>query len=249
MLFEFEDCGKHRHQNAHSPLSFKARPTDAVHIPLKKCVTNFWFKFGNLGDHPIQKQVRQLLEHKGEMGVQDTVLYQHYQSFQPKTYREAAEIRTDSPLMLPMAQHSSGKYLPIQLRTVANEEAWIAALSNASDIPDWDQNIVGPQTQEKILSELKRITSIIQSIARDGYSPNLYKDGFVRGVFIEMGQDWKFLVTAGMHRLAVMSNLGYADFLAKLQPGWPPVLDVSNPSLPRDLREYLRLFFKEEKSS
>ena len=166
MLFEFEDCEEQRSKTSHSPSAFKTRPTDTVQIQLNKCVTNFWFTFGRCGNHPLQEQVRQLLEQKGEMGVHDTVLYKHYQKFQPQSYREAAEIRRGSPLSNPLANQSSRKYLALQQKIVGTKEGWVNALSNAPDIPDWDQNVVGPQTQEKIMSELKRVTSIIQSLAK-----------------------------------------------------------------------------------
>lgn len=246
MLFDFENCDNQRLQGTHSPSEFKARPTDIVHIQLDKCVTNFWFQFGTHGNHPLQKQVHQLLKQKGEMSIHDTVLYKHYQTFQPQTYTEAAETLTRSPLPQPLGQLSTRKYLPIQQRSLVNEQAWKNGLDRTPQMPDWDQNIIGPQTQEKIMSELNRVTGLIQSLAKDGYSPHLFRDGFVRGVYIEMDQDWRFLVTAGMHRLSVMSNLGYAEFAAKIQPGWPPVLDANDLGLPDDLREYLRLFFNKD---
>jgi hypothetical protein len=244
MLFEFEEV-KARLRLPLSPSDAKRSKSDLVHIPIDRCSSHFWFNYGSGGDHPMQKQAMQLVRARGDLSVTETALCVHYNVFQPRTYGEAAKLRHRRAIDNPLGELSATKYLPLRELKTSKNGTWSKAIANAAEIPDWDQNIVGPQEEEKIVSEIRRLAGIAKSLKEKGYDPDLFEDGYIRGIFIESRGDWRFLLTAGMHRLSVMTALGYVSFQGKLQPGLPPVLDCDSASLPPDFREYLSLFFSD----
>lgn len=248
MLFEFSE-GAESLSLPSDPTQWTDRPTDILQVPVERCRANFWFSFGDDGDHPMQRQVAQLVSNASNLSIEGTVLHQHYQSFQPNTYSEAAHSRGLEGITGPLGSQSCRRYLPIRGSALNESAVWAESLSQAKEIPEWDQNLIGPQADSKIMSEIKRLTQLIQSISKEGYSPDLFDDGFIRGYLVTNKEQWFFMVSAGMHRLAVMAQLGYAYLQVKLQPGTPAILDCSDPRLPQDVRDYLTLFFSEARRS
>ncbi|WP_406945519.1 hypothetical protein ACJA3J_03350 [Halobacillus sp. SY10] len=53
-----------------------------------------------------------------------------------------------------------------------------------------------------------------------------HRDGYVRGHFLRNGEDYRFKVTGGQHRMAVLGVLGQTDLDVKLQPDWKRVIDI-----------------------
>jgi SAM-dependent methyltransferase len=243
MLFEFGDTRRY-YRVPSCPRDWEEYKSDLVHIPTNRCVSNFWYRFGEDGNQPMRSQVKQLLNYKGEMNLEDTVLYKHFKNFAPETYGAAAKIRLGESLPAPLGNQSTRKYFPLRDEALKSTKDWGQALLTSRDIPEWDQNLIGPVSDQKVLSEIQRLTELIRSLSKEGYSPYLFKDGFIRGYFLVHHDEWAFLVSAGMHRLAVMAHLGYTYVQARLQPTSPSLLDTRDQSLPRDLRSYLESFFK-----
>lgn len=69
----------------------------------------------------------------------------------------------------------------------------------------------GPNTLEFGQAEFKRLVSSYNSLAKNGYEPELYSDGFITGYFLSDGTDYRFVVTEGQHRLPALYQLGYTD--------------------------------------
>ena len=42
-----------------------------------------------------------------------------------------------------------------------------------------------------------------------GYQPELFFDGYISGHFLIKGDDYRFIVTEGQHRVACLATLGY----------------------------------------
>ena len=66
--------------------------------------------------------------------------------------------------------------------------------------------------------EINRLNKLLISFSKEGYQPEIHKDGYVRGILLKQNNDSRFLIYAGAHRLAVLKALGYKWITAKLQP-------------------------------
>jgi len=68
----------------------------------------------------------------------------------------------------------------------------------------------GPVTNDKINIEAKRISLVLKSIKKKGYQRSNNKDGDAKATALvkEDGQ-WRWLITAGNHRVSAASALGY----------------------------------------
>lgn len=76
----------------------------------------------------------------------------------------------------------------------------------------------GPNTKHFGKQELMRTISLYQRLSREGYRPEAYKDGYIKGYFLVMGNDYRFIVTSGQHRMAVLAMLGYQQVKVKIHP-------------------------------
>lgn len=81
----------------------------------------------------------------------------------------------------------------------------------------------GPESDQGIKAEWKRLTRLFEDIARNGY-----RDDFatpVDGYLICSGDDYRFMIRRGKHRVAVLSALGYTHVMATFTPGRPRSYD------------------------
>lgn len=207
-----------------------------VQIPVEKCVSHYWSSYSANSWNFMRAQIRQLKElnsKNGKINVEDSILNLYLQKFQPATYEDAARI-----LGIPhenlgiLGRQSTKRYFPINLYNPDTPESVRDLdISNIGHLmPEDDAYHCGPRSKDQIMREINRLTSIYRSIYQTGYKPELNIDGYIRGFYLVKDDSWVFVVTAGAHRLAAMSELGYAWFKARIQPGKPKVLDLNKIS-------------------
>lgn len=142
------------------------------------------------------------------------VLRAYYEAVQADN---AAQWLDVSPRSALAAEPPWAAVLPWRARTVASyrqvhEEA--ALLENRS--VGWDVGIsegwlgCGPVSDTKIRIEAERILYVLRRIKEDGYRRSDEPDGDVRvTALVDEDHAWRWLVTAGTHRAAVLVALGY----------------------------------------
>jgi hypothetical protein len=88
----------------------------------------------------------------------------------------------------------------------------------------------GPNTDEFGQLELKRLKRVFEQIKNNGYEPEIYPDGFVIGYMLQDKDDYRFIVSEGQHRMAVLAALGYKKILCKFhqQSLYPKVVKYNN---------------------
>jgi hypothetical protein len=75
--------------------------------------------------------------------------------------------------------------------------------------------------------EFVRMIRLYHKLKNEGYLPDRYPDGYIRGYFLRSRQDYRFHVLGGNHRMAVIGMLGYRTIKVKIQPiGGRPVVDL-----------------------
>lgn len=109
----------------------------------------------------------------------------------------------------------------------------------------------GPCTPEFIAGECRRLQQAADSLARHGYRPFRFPDGFIRGFIVSNGSTYNLIVTAGKHRAAaacaaaqtVQVRLEWNHFLPVVRRGdaarLPQVLAGNySADLARDIIDY-----------
>lgn len=230
-LFDFTEGSSERLCIPADPLASANSSGSIVHVPVKQCRGHFWQSFGDKGWHYMRAQIRQLVESKNQLDMNDTVLHRYCTGFAPKTYSDAAAwLGLDSD-MGSMGKQSTKRYPfidPYNLNLPADLNSQdIANMGHL--IPDSDAYNCGPRNEKMVVDEIHRLNKLYQQLAKSGYQPHLHMDGHIRGKYVTDGRDWVFLVTAGSHRMAALAELGYEWITARIQPNSVKVIDLARP--------------------
>lgn len=213
-------------------------PSRIVRVPLPVCRDMLGYGYTSDGWHYFIAFLHQYVKHPG-IQIEESVLWRYYSRFAPKSLGEAL---TGLP-----KQQLTG--------TFANLPNWPALpwLHQRLTPRDGNQHF-GRFTRKTIASHHIRLCRLYRKIKKQGYRPAGYPDGYIRGYFLKYGDNYRFIVTSGQHRLAVLAVLGKSSFLAKIEPGFPRVVDVKHvhrwPQVRRGVyspsraKRVFRLFFQ-----
>ena len=190
-------------------------PRDVVfEVPIDRCRFLYGGAYGPLagssaatsGWHPFVALAHELAA-RPDLRYEDSVLARFYQRFQPRNQVEfffpqavADEHRDSALARLPL----DAARLPVL--------PWYSAVWTGKGEhglgPEHGHQSFGPVTVEKGRLEFRRVRSTFLSIREHGYRPEL-ASGEIIGNFILKGDDYRFLVRGGHHRLAAMAALGW----------------------------------------
>lgn len=84
----------------------------------------------------------------------------------------------------------------------------------------------GPVSREKGQYELQRLKNTYKSIKKHGYKPKDY--GHIKGHFLKYNNQYRFLITNGIHRTAVLCALGYNPIPVTFEIDFPRVIDFND---------------------
>lgn len=232
-LFDFTEGRSERLRIPNDPLTASASSGSIVHVPIKQCRGHFWQSFSDTGWHFMRAQIRQLIESKKQLEMNDTVLHRYCAGFAPKTFSDAAEWLGLDAEMGSMGKQSTKRYpfidpYNLNLPTDLNSQD-IANFGHL--IPESDAYNCGPRNEKMVMEEIKRLHKLFQQLGNSGYQPHLHMDGYIRGKYVADGKDWIFLVTAGSHRMAALAELGYEWITARIQPKSVKVIDLTQPDI------------------
>src|SRR5690606_10070994 len=160
------------------------------------------------GWHPFVALATEVAE-RPDLRYEDSLLAKFYERFQPQNQVEfffprdvADEHRGSALARLGLDAHK----LPVL--------PWHAAVWTGNGEhglgPEHGHQSFGPVSVEKGRLEFKRVRDTFMSIKEHGYRPEM-ASGEVIGTFILRGDDYRFLVRGGHHRLAAMAALGWSN--------------------------------------
>lgn len=211
-----------------------AHPTDAIYqqtnvtfeVPLSKCYYPYYFSYALDGWHPF---VLTLLQYKKNPDIQysDTVLHDYYQKFQPKNLLEFY-FETDPPTGH-VAQTLERLTLPPHEPFMPWDPS-IPLLSGEKGLESHHGSQgYGPVTDEKGQLEFERLVKTYESIKAHGFIPDYGHDGDIKGYFlINNDNDYRFIIRAGLHRVAALSVLEFSNIRVKFKPNFPRVIYLAN---------------------
>ncbi|MDV2583344.1 hypothetical protein [Alkalibacillus haloalkaliphilus] len=103
--------------------------------------------------------------------------------------------------------------------------------------PDKNHQHYGPNSKSFGEKEINRIINVYESISTEGYQPEKYKDGYIRGFYLRRGDDYRFMITGGQHRLAALKELGYESIVVKIHVKDKRVVDRKDVKNWKNVRE------------
>ncbi len=165
-------------------LNNELNSTEIYNIPINKFV-GFECNHFLSGEDPLVETSKQLIENP-DLNIFESYIYKYMKSFQPKTLGKLYGLNKKNKLH---RINSNKKFHP-----------WIDKYPTGFRV-----GLFGPKDNSSILYRIIRIKNLINNIQKYGYLPS--KDDVIEGYVLKNENDFRFLVTQGHHRVAVMSCL------------------------------------------
>ena len=139
------------------------------------------------GEAPLLKTAIEIYKNPG-INVEESFLYDFYKKFQPKNFGELYKLNSRNSLKL--------------ISSSIDFKPWI------HDFPNYKEKskgIFGPIDRIEIKHRILRIKNLFSNIEKYGYISN--ETDIIKGYLLLMNNDYKFLITSGHHRIAVLKTI------------------------------------------
>ena len=184
---------------------------DAFPVKVADMVSCHGFGFSTEGWHPYIETLRQYVSDP-EIAFKDTVLHRYYQSYQPASVAEVlfnSNEETYHPLNTWPPSRAYYNY-PWRL-----SRSMLAELSSNPQVVLKNGQHFGPAIGKSGEKHFLRLKAVYNSLKQEGYRPERFPNGFIKGYFITDFNTVKFVLTRnGNHRVAAMSLLGFESVMA-----------------------------------
>jgi len=135
---------------------------------------------------PFTNTVIQLIQNRS-LKIEDSYLYKFFLEFQPTTYGELYNLSNKNKLF---NLSSNTIFMP-----------WL----HDSPLSIFHSGVFGPKHKSAVKHRLIRLRNIIDNIGLYGYLPTL--EDTIEGYIAILNNDYRFVITAGHHRVAVLRAL------------------------------------------
>ena len=122
------------------------------------------------------------------INIKDSYLHNYYEKFQPKNFGEVYNLNKNNILY--------------DLPSLLDFKPWL------DEFPDYKKNskgIFGPPVINEIEHRLTRLKNLFTNIEKFGYLST--ESDVIKGYLLLLKDDYKFLITSGHHRVAVLKTL------------------------------------------
>lgn len=193
-------------------------------VPLTHCIDVNVFSYGEKGWHPWIELGKEFQE-QPEIQYHQSFLYTFYRKYRPRNRQQQWLDDTEScfyPLSVGwpnvpwFIQGGNVRIIPKKF------------VSELVQIRKGNQHF-GPNTDRFGMEELDRMKSIFRLMER-GYHPEIVPDGYITGQILREGNDYRFLVTEGQHRLPALALQGYKTIRVKFNKDtlYTQVVDIKD---------------------
>jgi len=139
------------------------------------------------GEAPLLKTAIEIYRNP-EINVEESFIYNFYKNFKPRNYGELYKLSNTNSLN--------------KISSYIDFKPWI------HDFPNYEKKskgIFGPIDKIEIKHRIIRIKNLFANIENYGYVSN--EDDIIKGYLLLTKNDYKFLITAGHHRIAVLKTI------------------------------------------
>jgi hypothetical protein len=222
-------------------------------VPLDRMVNRAGFPFGSGGWHPLIAALEEQLNDPPS-AVPGSVLTCFYQRYQPATVHDVLFDGIDVPRAAMSSWPAVDRLIDIWSTTdrQVNDARRTVAAAGALPLSQFR----GPMPAEEVAVHLNRLVAIHTSLAEHGYRPSSFGSRFVTGYFLTSGDQYRFVVGHGNHRVAAMSLLGHREMRVTFRKSHPPVVAEERLHLwttahggllePHEVRAVFDRFFRDD---
>ncbi len=143
---------------------------------------------------------------------------------------EALKSRSEVFTLQPDRCRVAAKYIPQQ-----DPEAAAGKFETGARLP-WEEQAAceagaacGPGAKDQFSTHLNSPVPL-EYLNQQGYLPELFPGGYIRGYFLKRGSDYRFLVTDGKKRLSAAVQQGADNIKCKLDPAYQKVVTLDTVS-------------------
>ena len=141
------------------------------------------------GKDPLVETARQLLDNPNIKTV-DTYLYKYFKDFKPKSIGEFYNLNNSNKLY--------------SVKSTKGFHPWSDSFPKG-----FRAGFFGPKDESSVRFRTLRLRNLLENISKFGYVPS--KEDIIEGYILKKKEDYRFLVTAGHHRVSVMSLMHLID--------------------------------------
>ena len=175
-------------------------PGDILEVELEKCRDLQHFSYAPEGWHPFREVLREHLQNPG-LTYDSSFLKTFFHRFQPRNRQEQ------------LLEGERGRLKPLSLGWP--DYPWYPGagripqryLTDLMQERGGNQHF-GPNSREFGEIEYRRIINTYRMMEEYGYQPEIFPDGYVTGYLLVWGNDYRFVVREGQHRMPAISLLG-----------------------------------------
>lgn len=193
-------------------------------VPIGRCFYPFGYGYATDAWHPFTATLLEAAG-AGAYPYETSLLARYYRAFQPDTLAQ---------LLFPAEALAGADISPLDSVDITRVEPYLpwfpgVALRGGEhglDAGHGHQGY-GPVSEEKGRLELERLLRTYRSVEESGYRPDLAGDD-IRGYFLVRGGAYRFIVRQGLHRIAVLSALGYDSVPVRFMKGFPRAVHAAD---------------------
>lgn len=188
-------------------------------VGVDKCRDLNGMAYTKKGWNHFVAQLRQLKNNPG-LAYEDAILKAYYERFTPRNRQEQL-FEEDEKEMEPICR--GWTLLP----WMDSKGLMVNSRQRPESRPGGNHHF-GPNSEEFGRREFMMIKDTFAMIQRMGYHPEIFPDGHIQGYLLKSGDDYRFIVSEGQHRMAVVGMLGYEIIKCRHNLHYPRVVDLKN---------------------
>lgn len=179
------------------PLNIKSKYSIGINIDRNYYLidinkfTAYEGSYAFIGQAPLLKTANEIYKNES-LSIEETSLYKYYRYFQPKNYGQLYNLEISNSLYY--------------LSSLIDFKPWIDSYPKDKISR---KGLFGPEELNEIKHRIIRIKNIFKNIERYGYLPT--ENDIVKGYLLVSHNDYRFLITSGHHRIAVLKTLNSID--------------------------------------
>lgn len=202
------------------PFGFDAitSPSALVDVEIDKCRDLQGFGYTEPHWHPFVALLEQY-RITADLTYEESVLRRFYGAFRPENRYEQFFGRQSKPVPPLHEGWAPAPWLNGRVQHIATERP---------ETRPGGTHFHGPNTDEFGKSEFDRVLRAYNLMQSQGYMPEIFPDGYIQGFFLKRGDDYRFVITEGQHRIAALAVLGHKVIRCHIAPEayYPRSVDI-----------------------
>lgn len=180
------------------------------------------FGYSKHGWHPFTALLKQYQENRA-LQYEGSIVQKFYDNFTPSNLGQAI-LHNNSTSYVELSKYSAlDKLMPWSLLPrIYDGECGLD--------PKHGCQSQGPVSAKKGKMEFSRVIRTFNSIESKGFQYQSYNqiNEHLRGYFLKKGDEWRFIIISGNHRVAALVELGFTEIPVTFQPTFPRVIDFKD---------------------